>query len=362
MDSVRSLVYLNPRDLLPSRLNVRSSPGDLAGLAETIREHGILQPLAVAQEGDDYRVVYGNRRREAAIVVGLDRVPCMVIEATDDDEVVIQQMLENLQRLDLNDLDKSRAFERLLKQVTDRGYGQSEALDAMARTLGLSVRQLQRYLRLRQLVPEVQQLIAQGDLGVTHGQHLVDLSPAGRQEDVARLTVEESLSAAELSRLCTVLQHNANIDPVIALGMMRRGERVAAVEERAREKLTRLSTGGLIDQSGAGGAEAEDSADGAATPTGGASPSRGSGSDDRAWDDSSRNHLEPTTLDGNRVRKLHSIDSFVDEVQRLAQCVQDGDLKRFLAEDDTGQLKMRLATRQLRFLVDTIASLLDAAD
>ena len=79
----RRIVYINPRDLLPSKDNVRSDPGDLAGLAETIREHGILQPLGVMREGDAYRIIYGNRRRDAAIVVGLDRVPCLVLEDVD---------------------------------------------------------------------------------------------------------------------------------------------------------------------------------------------------------------------------------------------------------------------------------------
>ncbi|MBC7239606.1 MAG: ParB N-terminal domain-containing protein, partial [Chloroflexi bacterium] len=73
-----TLLYLNPRDLLPSRRNVRTDPGDLAGLAETIREHGVLQPLGVVREGDAYRVIYGHRRRDAAIVAGLDRVPCVI--------------------------------------------------------------------------------------------------------------------------------------------------------------------------------------------------------------------------------------------------------------------------------------------
>ncbi|MBC7237382.1 MAG: ParB/RepB/Spo0J family partition protein, partial [Chloroflexi bacterium] len=197
------IVYLNPRDLLPSKRNVRSDPGDLAGLAETIREHGILQPLGVRPEGGAYRIVYGNRRRDAAIVVGLDRVPCLVLEAVDDQEAVLRQMLENLQRLDLNDMDKSLAFAELLQNLIENGLSQSEALDEMARTLGLSARQIQRYLRLRDLSPSIQRLIMQGELGVTHAQHLLGLAPAQRQEQVAALAVEESLSAAELSRLTT---------------------------------------------------------------------------------------------------------------------------------------------------------------
>jgi ParB family chromosome partitioning protein len=362
----RRIVYTNPRDLLPSRENVRSDPGDLAGLAETIREHGILQPLGVMREGDAYRIVYGNRRRDAAIVVGLDRVPCLVLDDVDAQSAVVQQVLENLQRLDLNDLDKSRAFEGLLAHMAERGTGQGEALDAMARTLGLSARQIQRYLRLRQLSPGVQQLIAQGELGVTHAQHLVDIDPIERQEAIAQLVVEESLSAAELARLVAALQHNVNIEPRLALEALRRGERIAVVETRPREPLPRFgqppaAEKSLDENEELEGDEGEKNkregpreeqvpwevfeGEDATLRRGGSTEAAGYGA------------MEPTTRDGNRVRKIHSLDSFMDEIQRLAACLQEGDLQRLLEEDEAGQVKIRLAARQLRFLADAVASL-----
>jgi len=357
----RRIIYVNPRDLLPSKENVRSDPGDLAGLAETIREHGILQPLGVMREGDAYRIVYGNRRRDAAIVVGLDRVPCLVLDDVNPQDAVVQQVLENLQRLDLNDLDKSRAFEGLLAHIVERGVGQGEAMDSMARTLGLPARQIQRYLRLRQLSPAVQQLIAHGELGVTHAQHLVDIEPADRQESIAQLVVEESLSAAELARLVAALQHNANIEPRLALDALRRGERIAVVESRPREPLPRFGQAPAAEQEPEDDEEEEKP-----------EKKRGEGPREEQvpWEvfegdeapprrprEGDFGGLEPTTRDGNRVRKIHSLDSFMDELQRLTACLQEGDLQRFLEEDDAGQVKIRLAARQLRYLADAVASL-----
>jgi len=345
MNTDRRIVYLNPRDLLPSRQNVRSDPGDLAGLAETIREHGVLQPLGVTREGDAYRIVYGNRRREAAIVVGLDRVPCMTLDGVADEDVVVQQVLENLQRLDLNDLDKSVAFEQLLGRLTEKGMPQSEALDQMARTLGLSARQIQRYLRLRQLALDVQLLLSTGELGVTQAQHLVDIAPAVRQEVVARLAVEESLSAAELARLCEALQHNVNVDPHVALDTLRRGGAVPAVQAKPKEDVTpwgappeRGETEG-----GAGRPAPERSAAAGGFESGAAHGS-----------------FEPATRDGNRVRKIHSLDSFMDELQRLTSCVQDGDFQGFLDEEGAA-VKLRLAARQARFLADSLATIAEAS-
>jgi len=351
MSTERKVVYLNPRDLNPSRQNVRSDPGDLAGLAETIREHGILQPLGVTREGDGYRIVYGNRRRDAAIVVGLKRVPCMLLDNLPEEDEVVQQVLENLQRLDLNDLDKSCAFEQMLARLIDKGMSQIDALDHMARTLGLSARQIQRYLRLRQLGLDVQLLIAQGEIGVTQAQHLVDIDPEERQKVVAALAVEESLSTAELSRLCAVLQHNANVDPRAALEALRRGEALAVIESRPKEKATPWEAPPTREEGTEGDTEPRTKSDNAGRVG-------AAGSDSFA---AYGGGLEPSTHDGNRVRKIHSMDSFLDELQRLTACVQEGDFQRFMDDDEAATVKVGLAARQAHFLADALAAIAQAS-
>jgi ParB family chromosome partitioning protein len=345
----QQIIYLNPRDLLPSRQNVRSDPGNLAGLAETIREHGILQPLGVSPEGQAFRVVYGNRRRDAAIVVGLDRVPCVIVQAREPQEIMIQQVLENLQRLDLNDLDKAQAFEQMLKYLAANGVSQGESLDQMARTLGLSARQIQRYLRLLQLSPQVRQRVATGAIGVTHAQHLMDISPDERQEAVAALVIEESLSAAELARLCASLVANPNIAPETALALLRRGEPVPRIEARTSDDMRGLASMGGAERLEPSDSEGDDAPapweDESAprTTAGGESPDYG--------------HLEPLTRDGNRVLRFHSLDSFVDEIQRLTECLQSGDLQRLIEADGASALKIGLAARQLRFLNEAVGIL-----
>jgi hypothetical protein len=158
-----------------------------------------------------------------------------------------------------------------------------------------------------------------------------------------------------LARLCAALQHNANIDPYLALDALRRGERVPVVEERQREGLPGHSGPGPEAQTDAGWDEVgdeEDEGDGDgqspfASPSSAGRPSSG---------------LEPSTRDGNRVRKIHSLDSFMDEVQRLTQCVQEGDFQRLVGEDDAAAIKVRLAARQLRFLSDAVSALAEAAE
>ncbi len=338
MDKERRVIYLDPRNLLPSRQNVRSDPGDLARLADTIREFGLLQPLGVRPDDRGYRVVYGSRRRKAAIDAGLARVPCIVLEDLREADVIVQQMLENLQRLDLGDMEKAQAFERLLQRLMDEGFSQSDALEEMGRMLGLSSRQIRRYLRLHELCPEVRHLVAEGELGVTHGQHLAGITPDERQARVAQLAVEEGLSAAELSRLCTALRHNANVDPSLALHMLRRGERVAVIEERSRQ-----------------------------TPP--AMPSRPSveEEDKDLWDEEEEEsfdayeHLQPSAPSEERLQEIDSVDEFVDEVQRLTQCVEGGRFQRLLTADEGSMIKVGLAARQLRFLADAVSAIVDAS-
>ena len=123
------IIYLNPRDLLPSQPSVRSDPGDLAGLAETIREHGILQPLGVTPEDDTSRIVYGNRRRDAAIVVGLDRVPCVLVAAGSARRVIhVRQLalfggqhplIDRLRQMDVNALSPIEALTVLYQLQKD---------------------------------------------------------------------------------------------------------------------------------------------------------------------------------------------------------------------------------------------------
>ena len=345
MPTEQRITYLNPREIISSGRKVRSDEGDLEGLAETIRQHGLLQPLGVTRDPTGYRLVYGHRRRDAAIIAGLVRVPCILLDDLSEEEAVIPQVLENLQRLELNDMDKSQAFGLLLDRLTHQGLAQSEALDSMARTLGLSVRQIQRYLRLRLLSTEVQLLIAQDELGVTQAQHLVEITPLSRQQQVAELVVEESLSAAELGRLCDALRHNTNVDPRVALAALRRGERVPVVEMRASDSVPRLSS-----------TPGETQAD---APWDVATVDPDEQDDESESEDglADGHAFEPLTHDGNRVRKIHSLDSFMDELQRLTSCVQEGDLQRLSDQDPVSAVKLKLAARQFKFLADAFAAL-----
>src|SRR5438067_6666453 len=163
------LLYLDPRALEADPQGVRDDPGDIDGLAATIAEHGLLQPLGVVDAGHGrYRVVYGNRRRAAAVKLGLERVPCILLDA-DDPQTLIQQLTENIQRQDLNDIEKARAFARLREQMAADGRPRAEGErdELTGRAVRLAARTVRRYLGLLELPEEVQAMLRAGDLSVT---------------------------------------------------------------------------------------------------------------------------------------------------------------------------------------------------
>ena len=221
-----SLVLVDPRAIQPDPDNVRrDAADDLDGLADSIRQHGVLQPLGVARESGGFRVVYGNRRRAAAIQVGLPEVPCVVVDASPEDRL-IHQMLENLQRRDLNDMDKAEGFARLRRNLARQNpdWNDRQLDDSIGEIVGFSTATVRRYLGLRDLAPAVRDLITDGSLTVTQAQHLGSVTDAVNQTELAEIAVEKGLSAAALSRACRAAVNQPGLSIAEAIELGERGD------------------------------------------------------------------------------------------------------------------------------------------
>lgn len=340
MARIKEIVYLNPRDLEPDNVKSRTDFGDLVGLAETIREHGVLQPLGVTETDGAYRVVYGNRRREAAIVVGLDVVPCVLLQEQDAGERLLCQVLENVQRKSLNDMEQGIAFRKLrdeLAQKLGSGVSATALNEALAKKLGLSPRTVQRYISLCDLPAPIQDLLRREEISVTHVQHLHSLADSERKIEVAQLAAEEGLSAAEMGRLCAALARNPNIAVTEARDRLRLGEAIEDITPAPTAVAERIGRPPKADEEE---------------------------SDSDIWDDEGDESEEEavpdvTTADGNRRYLIRSLDSFMDELARLVRCVESGDFARFVAGDAKGNTKVVLAMRQLAYLSREIAPLVE---
>jgi ParB family chromosome partitioning protein len=159
----------------------------LAALTASIRELGILQPVLVRAVGpDEYELVAGERRWRAAKRAGLQVIPALV-RTTDDAASLEQALVENLQREDLNPMDEAAAYQQLIEDF-------HLTHDEVAARMGKSRATITNTLRLFQLPPSVQRLVADGKLSAGHARSLLSSPDRAFQEALARRAVSEGLS------------------------------------------------------------------------------------------------------------------------------------------------------------------------
>ena len=165
----------------------------LAELADSIREHGIIQPLTVRKLSSGYyQIIAGERRWRAARLAGLAEVPAIVIEA-DDRKATELAMIENLQREDLNPMEEAAGFQSLIENYH---MTQEEA----AQRVGKSRSAVANALRLLGLTPAVRRLVEDGQLSAGHARALLPLSSAA-QESAASAVVSGGLSVRQTEAL-----------------------------------------------------------------------------------------------------------------------------------------------------------------
>lgn len=171
----------------------RFEPEALADLAESIRIHGIIQPLTVRRLASGYyQIIAGERRWRAAKLAGLSEIPAVIIEA-DDRKVMELGLIENLQREDLNPIEEAAGFQSLMETYH---MTQEEA----ASRVGKSRSAVANALRLLSLTPPVAKLVEEGKLSAGHARALLPLSPA-LQENAAGAVISGGLSVRQTEAL-----------------------------------------------------------------------------------------------------------------------------------------------------------------
>jgi ParB family chromosome partitioning protein len=168
-------------------------PVSLAGLADSIRSHGVVQPLLVRRRGERYELIAGERRWRAAKIAGLSRVPIVVKEVPDHDLLEIA-LIENIQREDLNPIEEAQAYRNLIDTV---GLTQ----DALATRLGRDRSYITNYIRLLRLPDDIQQLVTEGKLSTGHARTILGLPHVDLQRRVARRIIERDLSVRSTESL-----------------------------------------------------------------------------------------------------------------------------------------------------------------
>lgn len=165
----------------------------LEGLADSIRENGLLQPLLVQRDGDQYRLIAGHRRLEAARLAGLEEVAITVRSEAGDNPLLLA-LVENLQRSDLSPLDEAAAYREL-----SRHFGLST--EEISTRTGKSRSAVTNTVRLLDLTPEVKELLEQGRLSEGHARALLGLRDGQAQMQAAHLVVERGLNVRQTEAL-----------------------------------------------------------------------------------------------------------------------------------------------------------------
>ena len=182
---------IEPRQDQPRRF---FDEAQLAELAESIKEHGVIQPITVREiDGGYYQIIAGERRWRAARLAGLFEIPGKVIEA-DDRTAMVLAMVENLQREDLNPIEEAKGYKVLTEE-----YGMTQA--AVAESVGKSRPVITNAMRLLTLPEDVLKLTEEGKLSLSQARAILEIEDDELKSQIAVQAAENSLTVREISSL-----------------------------------------------------------------------------------------------------------------------------------------------------------------
>ncbi len=218
-------VYPNPNQ--PRKIFEKQA---LEELAQSIRENGVLQPVLVRQIGSRFQIVSGERRYRASKMAGMNSIPA-VIRRLDEERTMLAGLIENIQRQDLNPIEEARTLRDILLN-----FGLTH--DQLAERVGRSRSALTNRLRLLQLPPEVQLMVADGQISSGHAKMLAGLKDPSEIRAWAKKIVTDQLSVYETEKqIAHTKADNSGVCHKKGRPLMSSDMHVRAVEENLQELL-----------------------------------------------------------------------------------------------------------------------------
>ena len=173
----------------------------IEGLAQSIRESGVVQPVVVVPEDDHYKIIVGERRWRAAQKAGLKKIPVLIRNVPKEKELEIS-LIENIHREELGPLEIAQAYQRL---IDEQGYTQQE----LAEKVGMDRSSVTNYLRLLKLPREIQDHLNDETISMGHARALLALEEAATQLFACRQVIDRSLSVRNTEKLVNRLKERA---------------------------------------------------------------------------------------------------------------------------------------------------------
>ena len=194
-ENKKEIIEIPVEDIVPNRFQPRLTfdMEALNELANSIREHGIIQPLVVRKLQDKYEIIAGERRFKAASLINMQKVPCIVMDLTDNESAEVA-VIENIQRKEMSPLEEAKSF----KKILDKGY---LTQDELAKRMGKSQSSIANKLRLLNLDDVVQEAILNNKISERHARSLLKIENKIDQRNVLNEIIEKRLTVRQTDEL-----------------------------------------------------------------------------------------------------------------------------------------------------------------
>ena len=206
MEQEKKVLELNVEDVLPNRFQPRISfeEDKINDLSNSIKEHGVIQPIVVRPIADKYEIIAGERRYKATVMAGIQKIPAIVVDLNDRDSAEIA-LIENVQRQDLTPIEEAVSY----KKILDMGY---ISQDQLAKKLGKSQAAIANKLRLLNLNEEVQEALLHNQISERHARSLLKLSSSD-QSKLLKKIIDERLTVRKTDDEISKMLNNTDISP-----------------------------------------------------------------------------------------------------------------------------------------------------
>lgn len=237
------VIQLDINQLQPNPLQPRGAitPESLVDLVDSIREHGILEPLVVAKTPAGFQIIAGERRWRASKLAGLTHVPAIIRE-TSPKGMLEMALVENVQRVDLNPLDRAKGFERLMNEF---GLTTSE----IAVRIGKSVAYVSNSLRLLSLPDALKDGLLSGLISEGHARALAAIDDSNLMIEAYKIVLKESGSVRRAEELARRMKVKSNQEVKKADEHIRIvSEEIDKMQEDMEKALTNRNSAGMVNQ------------------------------------------------------------------------------------------------------------------
>ena len=193
-------------DIIPNRFQPRLTFDEkaLKELSDSIKVHGVIQPLVLRKVGNKYEIIAGERRYKASCMAGLTKVPAIVRELTDNESAEIA-LIENVQRKNLSSIEEAKSYKNLL----DRGY---LTQDELAKKIGVSQSTVANKMRLLNLCDEVQDALLNEKISERHARSLLQIDSPDEQKRLLDRIIKERLTVKQLDSIIKKEKEGVNMN------------------------------------------------------------------------------------------------------------------------------------------------------